>query len=217
IFSQKPYLACEVCNGALGMLEGEMKAFAPPLFSTSAAELTLTVDQQRTMAGWISLITVLAEHIDKSKSSLAIADRDVRYLRKHRVPPPEWSIVCASLEGREWFAKYRHRATFIGQFSSEAEYWATVRKGMTSNTQFSSFGIGKLFFQVFTCPNPRFVADYRRCAVDAELSQSGPIPRAIFRHRTLKLPTDLILTDESADILADAYDQRIRELSRIAV
>jgi hypothetical protein len=217
IFSQKPYLACEVCNGALGTLEDEMKAFAPPLFSTSSTEMRLTVNQQRTLAGWISLITVLAEHIDKSKSSVVITERDVRYLKEHRVPPSEWTICSASLDGAKWTARYRHHARHIGKYTSEAQFWTAVRAGTKSNTQISSFGIGRLFFQVFTCPDPRFVSDYRRCAEISELGQVWPIPSSIFTRRTLKLPTNLVLSDETADALADAYSERIKELTELSV
>jgi hypothetical protein len=197
--------------------EDEMAKFAPPLFSASGTALRLTISQQRVLAGWIALIAILAEQIDKTKSSLMIPSRDISYLMKHRAPPPDWSIVCAGLSGEKWRARYRHKTTFIGQFTNLAEYWATVRRGVDGNTQLSSFGVGKIFFQVFTCPDPRFIADFRRCAEDAKLSQVWPIRASIFAHRTLKFPMDLVLTDEMADIIADAYMERIKELSAVSI
>ena len=216
VFSQKPYLACEVCNGALGALEDEMKSFAPPLFSTSGAKAKLTAAQQSTMAGWISLITVLAEHIDKSKASLTIPERDVRYLKEHRVPPPEWTVCLTSVEGTRWTARYRHHTRYIGQFTSEAHFWDSLRPGVKGNTQISPFGIGTLFFQVYTCPDPRFVSDYWWAAEIAKLGQIWPIEKRLWITRTIRFPTDLVLTDETADTLADAYSDRIRELTDLS-
>lgn len=214
IFSQKPYLACQNCNtGWMSDFEDEMARFAPSLFSSAETVLQLTKGQQRTMAGWVALITILAEHIHKSGRSVTVSKRDVVYLRKHLVPPREWSIFCSTLEGDRWSARWRHRTMALSRFYSEVDFQSKVRSGLPPNTQVTSLGIGRLFIQVFTCPEPSFIADYRRCAVQTKLSQIWPIPTNFLGFtRPLKFPTNLVLTDEAADELGEAYMNRINEM-----
>jgi hypothetical protein len=213
LFTLKPYLACVECNtGWMKKFEDEMCLFAKPLF-TATETVTLDLTQIRTMAGWIALITILAEHFDKSKADPTIPQRDIRHLKQKREPPHDWSIFAASSSSKKWFARYHHAPTHVGLFRSLQEYTEAVKTDLKSNTQTSSFGIGRLFIQAFTCPRSSFVSDYRRWAVQGKLAQIWPPPRFIGIGRPTKFPTDLVLSDETADELAVAYPKRMATLT----
>lgn len=127
IFTQKPHLACIDCNtGWMRQFEDDMCFFAKPIF-TSRGSVTLNMDQRRALAGWVALIAILAEYIDKSKASLTISEADKTHLKKNREPPRAWSIVAISSNSRKWFARYRHVTTFIGNFTSAQEFEEAVR------------------------------------------------------------------------------------------
>ena len=79
-----------------------------------------------------------------------------------------------------------------------------MKEGRYPNTQIASFGAGHLFVQIFTCPDPAFVTDYRIEATRAGFIQIWPKSEA-----EVKFPAKHILNDEDADRAADAYAQRI--------
>jgi hypothetical protein len=82
------------------------------------------------------------------------------------------------------------------------------------NTQISSFGIGNIFLQVFSSPNLRLVEDFRIAAKSRGLSQLWPLPNAFwpFTKGATKFPTKLVLDDDAADIIANAFSGRIDAL-----
>lgn len=149
IFSQRPYLCCAGCSFA-------------KLFFVTHERVVLSRRQRRVFAVWVSLITVLAEFIVSGRNAISVEDRN--FIKTRLMPPRHWCIMSCSLNADEWKAKYRNRTSFIGQFTSRAEYFAAVDLGITPNTQLSSFGMGNLFAQVFSCPNERLVSEFEVAA-----------------------------------------------------
>lgn len=190
-------------------IEDEMLLFSKPLF-LSHDRIDLNPRQLRVLAIWISLITVLAEYIGRGRSTISLADRT--FLKTKLIPPLHWSIIAASLESDVWRAKYRHSTSFIGDFSSREEYFSAVEGGRENNTQLSTFGMGKLFMQVFSCPNERIVSDFEAAARATGFIQIWPISSGIwtFNQRPAKFPSKLILKDEQANEVADAFFERMR-------
>jgi hypothetical protein len=216
LFTQKPYLCCEACNtGWMHDFEDEMNRFAKPLF-TSLDVITLSQTERRILSVWVSLIVVLAEHIDRSQGSICISQDEKTFIRTRLMPPDTWSIVACSLNSEAWAAKYRHHSLFIGDFRSRAEYDAAVMEGRQNNTQISSLGMGNLFVQAFSCPNPRISADFRATAKSRGLVQLWPSPLAVLAiaERPAKFPTQLILKDESAESAANAFNERIKTMTQ---
>jgi hypothetical protein len=65
IFSLKPRLACETCNnGWMNRFEDELLKFAKPLFLCTE-KTKLNTHQMRIFIGWMSLVTMLAEFIQR--------------------------------------------------------------------------------------------------------------------------------------------------------
>jgi hypothetical protein len=220
IFTKKPYLACVSCNtGWMKDFEDLVSKFST-LFS-SFDPVTLQRIQTEALAGWITLIAILAEYIDQSGGHLTATVANLECIRLNRHPPAHWSIFAASLDARIWAARYRHHGTHIGQYESVDEFEASAKVRPKPNTQTSSFGIGRIFFQVFSSPDQRFVMDYRVAAKSAGLAQIWPLPPASLwpyaKEGMAKFPTKLMLTDETAEELANAYPERIKRLCQINI
>jgi hypothetical protein len=127
--------------------EDDMLRFSKPFFTEPDKHISLSLGQHMTFVGWVSLITVLAEYIDH-KGSVCVQSSDLKYIKRNLQPPQDtWTIAACSSDAPTWAAKYRHHASFTGQFSNIIEYHSAVARGVENNTQISSFGIGKLFIQ----------------------------------------------------------------------
>jgi hypothetical protein len=215
IFAQKPYLCCVECNtGRQKKIEDEMKKFADPLF-TGKGEILLDLRQLRVFSIWISVITVLAEYIDTSKSSITVSQSDKDFLRKNLRPPETWTIAACSLDSERWYARYRHQSLFVGQFESRAHYDATVMQRIANNSQISSFGMGRIFVQTFNCPDLRQVQDFRTWVRAASFVLLWPPPMRIwpFAAKSVRFPTNLVLNDDQAEQAAKAFHERLKVMT----
>jgi hypothetical protein len=215
IFSQKPYLACEKCNnGWMKKFEDEMVKFSKSLFTTFAPT-NLNHRQTRILSVWISLITILAEFSDKTRKSACITSQDRSHLMEYFAPPDTWSIFACSLDADRWNVMYRHHSISIHEYENFAEFSATFLIERPKNTQISSFGFGKIFIQVFSCPNLRLVTDFRIAAKAKRLVQLWPPSSRLwpFPKGTAKFPTKLILDDSEADVVSDAFNERLKFLT----
>jgi hypothetical protein len=199
--------------------EDEMQSFAKPLFILPSAKITLTETQTRVFVVWICLITTLAEYIDTAKVPITISDEDKRHIKKYRVPPETWAVVACSLNSVSWSAKYRRHASFTGKVESVAQHHASVMAGITPNTQISSFGLGGIFVQTFSCPDLIEVQNFRASARATGLLQLWPPPFFVwpFKPRSPKFPTKLVLDDEKAELVADAFAQKLKIMTRAAL
>ena len=217
IFSQKPYLCCIKCNtGWMRKFEDEMSSFAKPIFAAPNMDVVLDDTKQRIFAAWLALVAILAEYIDH-KGSVCVSKEDRIFLKTRLMPPEDnWTIAACSLSGQKWTHRYRHHSLFIGEFSSVIEYQFAVEEGRTNNTQIASFGMGQLFVQVFSCPNLRLVSSFRDFGKASGLTQIWPIERGFWPlpRRLPKFPTQTVLNDDAADILADDFNERIKILTR---
>ena len=215
VFSLKPFVACETCNtGWMAKFEDEMVKFSKPIF-TSNDPLRLNDRQVQILSVWLSLIVILAEYIKLPGSSIAISAGDRNFIRSHLTPPENWSIFYASLNSTEWRQKYKRHVLSL----NEAPFGVLSPILFTDdNTQISSLGMGKIFVQVFTCPVDRIVTDYRIAARARGLSQLWPITGGFwpFTKGSAKFPTKLVLDDDEAEIVADAFHERMRIMLRSA-
>jgi hypothetical protein len=200
--------------------EDEVEKFGH-LFLTSPDSTLLEEGQVRSLAGWVTLITILAQYIDRARIDITVTRHDLDCIWQRKVPPDHWSIFAASLDGFLWRARYRHRATNISPYAGVQEYLDAVTAGVQANTMVSSFGIGSIYFQVFGCPVPSFVSDYRAVTKQAGLNQLWPLPAGSLwpyaKQGTAKFPTKLVLTDATADELSNTYYERIRRLTKLSI
>jgi hypothetical protein len=91
-----------------------------------------------------------------------------------------------------------------------SEFVSTFLVDRPNDTQISSFGLGKVFIQVFTSPHSKLIYDFRSSLRSKGLVQLWPMPHKLnpFAKRLTKFPTKLVLKDEEADMMADAYSKR---------
>jgi hypothetical protein len=211
LFSQKPHLACDVCNnGWMNEFEDEVLKFIKPILR--GEEVALTNDQTKSLAGWLTLIGILSHYMDGSfRDNLPVSASERSFLKKYRIPPDHWSIVAASSTSKKWYQRYRCLATAV--VLNEQPYPATI-PGLKNNTHITSFGMGKLFIQIFACPLTRYAVDFEVSARANGFVQIWPIPsRWLFAKRLPKFPTKLVLDDEGADNAADSFQNRFRYLT----
>lgn len=216
LFSQKPYLACENCNtGWMHDFEDEMLKFAKPIL-TGEGVVKLSPYQHRVLVGWLTLITILAQYTNKNlHGDLPISKADHQYMKQYRWPPDDWTIVCASLDTSLWRQKYKMHAIGIYRHDVGQQLPGLVPT-VTNNTQVSSFGMGKLFVQVFTCPIGQYSADFRVASKTRGLVQLWPLAGSFwpFPKRPAKFPTKLILKDGEPDIIANAFYDRLKIMTK---
>jgi hypothetical protein len=90
------------------------------------------------------------------------------------------------------------------------EYHAAVLKGRKMNSQISSFGMGRLFVQTFTCPDTALVDGFRISAKKSGFVQLWPPKRFLLPfQKAVKFPTEIILNNSEADEVADAFKKEI--------
>ena len=210
VFSQAPYLACGDCNnGWMNRFEDEMVKFAKPIFL--GEPVSLTRYQTRVMVGWLTLITILVQYIERGTRQVpAVPAAERYYFKKHRWPPDNWTIVAASLDAPRW--RLSHRINLRALYPSPGFEWpTTIPVTGETNTHLSSFGMGKLFVQLFACPIANHVHDYRTSSKAAGLQRLWPLPSGLWfpSRRLPKFPTKLILDDDGADRIADEFHQRL--------
>jgi len=208
IFSQKPYLWCVDCNTKwMQRFEDEMLKFAKPLF-TGGERCILNNRQIRIFSVWVGLITVLSEYIDIKRTSVTVSRRDRSFIKRTSSLPDTWTVVaCSSNAEREWRVKWRYRALFEGSFETSDKFYAKIATGPDANTVISSFGMGKIFVQVFHCPHMELVQDFRVATKAWGFTQLWPPPMTFwpFKRGTAKFPTKLTLTDQDAEEIADKF------------
>ena len=146
----------------------------------------------------------------KLNSQIVTTDYELRYIKSRLSVPDNWSIFYASLDSDLWFQRAKRQSMLIGHdmFSSPNSPILFGR----DNYQIASFGMGKLFVQIFTCAVERVVTDYRIAAKASGLSQLWPAPYGFwpFTKGSAKFPAQLRLKDEEADAVADAFYERTR-------
>lgn len=219
VFSQKPYLCCAKCNGGwMKRFEDEMLKFSRPLFTSLEQTTRLSETQTRVLAVWASLITILAEFIDH-KGSVCISAEDRRFLMERLRPPDTWTILAISINSATWYAKYRHFAKHIAQFTSIAEYHAAVAGGKTQNNcQISTFGMGRLLVQIFSCPNDQswLIQDYESFASASGVTQIWPLRKRLWplTPRLTSFPTSNVFDDSQAEDFSNAFNRRLEFLTQ---
>ena len=215
-FAKKPYLACIDCNtGWMHGFEDEMLKFSKPLFTSLDTTVQLDKTTQRVLAVWISLITILAEYLEH-KTGICISDNERNFVKTRLLPPENWTIVACSQTSQAWYAKYRHHSNIIAEHGSRAEYLGSLTREIPNNCQISSFGMGKLFVQVFSSPYWGHIQDYRIAARSSGFNQIWPIPRRFWPlpKRFAKFPTETVLNEEQATFAADSFNERLKRMTK---
>ena len=196
LFAQQPYIACVSCNG--GWMKGFEDRTSPVLKRILDNNLTglLTARERLDVAGWLALVTLLAEM--KSPSPNAISSSDVEALRRDGAPPSTWSIFIGRAAGPKWHKHYQYHNAAV--FNASEDILSSSDRIRARNVQITTMGIGALLAQVFTAPRQDVVVAYRASAYASGLDLLWPSTG-----RPLSLDELRTLRDANADHLADAF------------
>jgi hypothetical protein len=193
--------------------EDEVIKFVRPILSGVPA--SISHKQIEVLAGWICLIVILSEFIDRS---LGVSTRERIYLKTKKRPPDNWVIVVAGLYGPRWSHYWTHHARNIFVSDDRHVFFTKTATYLSPNTQITSFGVGKLFVQAISSPHWHILRDFEIAATSRGLTQIWPTPFRFwslplrlwpFSERRTQFPPKLTLTDDVADEIAEAFDNRL--------
>jgi hypothetical protein len=128
-------VVCADCNGGwMGSLETKVRPILSPMMTGDPR--TLSVEEQTTLAQWITLKTLIAEHaVDGLQTT---KQEDVRAFYEHRTIPADFRIFIAPHTSDKWrLTAFRHA---VDLHLPEPEPPHVTRR----NTQLVIFGVGIL-------------------------------------------------------------------------
>jgi hypothetical protein len=151
---RKPRNTCRTCNSSW-MSQIENAAKVPLTNLIKGDDILLNVAQQRAVASLLCLISMRYEFMGNMRS---IPASDRMFIKKDRIPPPEWII---------WIAKYTgnraddHWARYMGMVAEDLRALAPQPKYGPDhcNTQVTTLVIGKICAHLFSStvmPHPGF-------------------------------------------------------------
>ncbi len=213
LFTMKPRVACVDCNtGWMNDFEKDVLRFIKPVLEGERVNLNL--DQCKTLAGWLGLITFVADAIDADDAHLSGAER--KYFWKKKEIPQNFSVFIAGYEGEEWFQAYVR--IVISAFIEDGLGLHHEGINPDHHCHLVTFCIGKLFVQVFRSPILKLLMDYDEATKATGMTQIWPPKRERswpFKKWQLKFPLKLTLSDEEADRIGSAFAERA-DIRRIA-
>jgi hypothetical protein len=191
--TKKLRVVCRDCNhGWMKALEEQARPILTPLIR--GEPINLDLDQQRTLAEWITLKAMIAEH--NVPADVVVPEEDRVKFFTDRAIPSYIHIWVISSQSEKWRARYiRHTATF----SLPGTLPATTGK----NTQTIAWGLGRLFLLVMMST-----------ATGVDLNnfiRIHPVVPKLFPYsgNILPLPFLKSIDDASGDRLAAALDELI--------
>jgi hypothetical protein len=183
-------------------LQNAAKSTLIPLITGKS--IFLNLDRQKILAAWSTMSVICAEYFYPNRAAISVTGR--RWLYNTQTAPNDFRIWIGHFERKEWKPHWGHFSLRIYQFEGEQK-WAIHPDGTPrSNTQTSTFVVGRLFIHAYSCPFPEILhADKVVSGVDSKLVQIWPP-----RHSFLVWPAAPI-TDRDADRLVDAIFRRLDE------
>jgi hypothetical protein len=197
--SRRLQIVCKGCNNHwMSDLQKAAKPVLIPLITgKSNKPITLNLDRQKLLASWATMTVICAEYFYPSRAAISVTDR--RWLYKTKSAPNDFRIWIGDYERKDWVPHWGHFSLRISEHEG-AQGWTIHPDGTPrSNTQTTTFVVGRLFIHAYSCPFPEVLnADKIVRAVDSKLVQIWPP-----RHSFLVWPTASI-TDRDADNLVSA-------------
>ena len=209
LFSQKPKLACVDCNttwmerfeqDVLVFLKAALIANAPPVINRK---------QMTTLAGWLGLITILAEYVSGGEVTISALDR--AHLKRNRLPPSNWRIYIGAHGSQDWMRGYAHYPWSNQGTLPVHEQMATSAFMFPCDCQVSMFGIGRLVVRVWSASVEDHRPDFERDCRAFGMQRLWPLPTrfGMFPLKSLSLPPGRELSEEQINSLADGFNLRL--------
>ena len=147
--TRRLHLVCmHHCNsGWISKLEESTKEFLVSLIRGES--FVLTAEQQRILAFWITIPTVLWEFTQASSQVISPEERLAIY--KKREPPPNWRIWIGQYIGKDWNTRYRHHGLrLVDSRTAHTDIVGLI----PPNFQTSTLQIGEFFINVMSSGVP---------------------------------------------------------------
>jgi hypothetical protein len=193
-------IVCRCCNNHwMSDLQKAAKPLLIPLITgESKNPIILNPERQKTLAAWAAMSVICAEYFYPERAAVSVTDR--RWLFNTRTAPNNFRVWIGDYKRHKWKPVWAHSSLRIS--NHEGIYAWTVHPDGTprSNTQMTTFVVGRLFIHAYSCPFPEILnAEKAVRTVDDRLSQIWP-PRYSF----LTAPLTDTINDREADRLTGA-------------
>jgi hypothetical protein len=205
--SRQLQIVCKHCNnGWMSELQQQAKPILIPLITGKLKDskpLLLDLKRQNILAAWSAMSVICSEYFYPGRAAISVTDR--RWLFNTKTAPNDFRIWIGDFERREWKPHWGHHSLRVTEHGPER--WAIQEDGTPrSNTQTTTFVVGRLFIHAYSCPFPEILnADKIVGYVASKLVQIWPQ-----RHSFLLWPTTPI-GDREADQLAGSIFGRLDE------
>lgn len=188
--SRKIRNVCTKCNsGWMSRLESAAKPALTDLILGNKTILDAT--NQKVISSWTVMTSIISEYTDTPTRSIPASD--YQHLMNTNLPPDGWHIWLGTCAGIRWKQGYRHHGLAVGP--RQGFRWFVPKY----NTQFSTFGIGSLLIHAASSTVPNLVQKFDKSTLGGLIQiwpQMSP---------NVTLPSALVLTDEQANQIADAF------------
>jgi hypothetical protein len=178
--SRRLQIVCGSCNHRwMSDLQKATKPILLPLITgNSQKPVILDLDRQRTLAAWAAMSVICAEYFYPNRATVSVTDR--RWLYKTKTAPTDFRIWIGDYERKEWIPHWGHFSLRISEQEGAAGWTVHPDGTPRSNTQVTTFVVGRLFIHTYSCPFPEILhAEKVVRAVENKLVQIWP-PRHSF-------------------------------------
>jgi len=226
IFTKKVKVVCGKtpgttrCNDTwMSRIETQAKPYLMALIN--GEKFLLPWQGQLPVAAWIAVKTIVVEYVHLP--TVAITERERRYVWHHQRPPLKWKIWIGWYRGADWKpASFRRRsftvhwAPPVGEMMTEgfADLGTDLHRFSLSepsacNTQATTFVIGDLLIHVISSSHYSVVSGFGFPGmIGKKLQQLWPPPRDCFLrifHKKIKWPPSDGLNDDDVAFISDAF------------
>jgi hypothetical protein len=194
---RKLRVVCRPCNNNwMSQLQERSKDVLLPLIEGKNTKLRKT--HQELLASWATMFTMVAEQLNPERAVIPKEDRFA--FKNSEKPLTNWKIWIGKYNRGNWPGHFVHN---ILPVYLEEDVAHTPPELLTkSNTQESTFVVGKLLFYTFSSTLPHVTSTWTPDPTREYLFQIWPSEQAIARW---PLPA---LDDELADIVANRFWNR---------
>jgi hypothetical protein len=204
--SRRIYCVCGSCNsGWMSRLQEQARPFLVPMLT--GEKTSFHRRGQTTLASWIAMTIMVAEHVDRKMVGIPSSDRV--WLREHQKVPSHWRIWIGR-HHREQHPMFTHR---VLPFAPKEKNEGLPRPFSSNpNTQTSTICLGEhLLIHVMSSIVARGIIRRWKlpAAVNAGLIQIWPI-----KNSPVFWPPETVLADAGIDFMADDFFKKAAAVAR---
>jgi len=130
----------------MGKLDAAAKPLLKPL--VTGHPVALGRDNQRIIATWIALKTMVSEFSDRENVVSTQAERT--YLMQHHAPPDNWKIWIGRHASPYWTDQFCRGSLRCAFFSKDGTPFSPDDSGLPNNTQAVTLGFGRMLAVIYS-------------------------------------------------------------------